>query len=161
MRKSTLGNVEAKVEAAPRLGMLIHEAVREAIERAVDEELEAALGAKLYARTEERRGFRNGIRTRSLTGPTGKFEMNVPRGTLFTKSGKEEWRSRVLPRYSRTDRRGQRGRDGGVPERSEHTADPRRVVAVAARRTAQQERRVARDRDAKGRVRRVEEARSR
>jgi putative transposase len=101
MRKSTLGKVEAKVEAAPRLGMLIHEAVREAIERAVDEELEAALGAKVYARTEGRRGYRNGSRTRSLTGPTGKFEMNVPRGTLFTKSGKEEWRSRVLPRYSR------------------------------------------------------------
>jgi putative transposase len=97
MRKST----QAKVEAAPRLGLMIHEAVREAIERAVDEELEASLGARLYARTEERRGYRNGSRTRTLTGPTGKFEMEVPRATMFTKSGREEWRSKVLPRYSR------------------------------------------------------------
>jgi putative transposase len=100
MRKSTLEKVETKVEA-PRLGMMIHEAVREAIERAVDEELEASLGAKPYARTEERRGYRNGVRTRSLTGPTGTFEMNVPRATLFARSGGEEWRSKVLPRYSR------------------------------------------------------------
>src|SRR5262245_15962887 len=77
MRKSTHGTVEAKVEATPRLGMMIHEAVRKAIERAVDEELAAARGAKAYARTEERRGYRNGSRTRTLTGPTGKFEMNV------------------------------------------------------------------------------------
>jgi putative transposase len=97
MRKST----QAKVEAAPRLGLMIHEAVREAVERAVEEELEAALGAKLYARTEERRGYRNGSRTRTLTGPTGKFEMEVPRATMFTKDGREEWRSKVLPRYSR------------------------------------------------------------
>jgi transposase-like protein len=80
---------------------MIHEAVRAAIERAVDEELEAALGAKAYVRTEERRGYRNGSRTRTLAGPTGKFEMNVPRGTMFTKDGREEWRSKVLPRYAR------------------------------------------------------------
>ncbi|CAN5197970.1 IS256-like element IS1553 family transposase [soil metagenome] len=97
MRKSTLG----KVEAAPRLGVLIHEAVRKAIERAVEEELAAALGAPVYARTEERRGYRNGSRSRSLTGPTGKFEMNVPRATMFTKDGGDEWRSKLLPRYAR------------------------------------------------------------
>jgi transposase-like protein len=27
--------------------------------------------------------------------------MNVPRATMFTKDGREEWRSRMLPRYSR------------------------------------------------------------
>jgi transposase-like protein len=80
---------------------MIHAAVRAAIERAVDEELEAALGATLYARTEDRRGYRNGSRSRTLTGPTGKFEMSVPRGTMFTEDGREEWRSKVLPRYSR------------------------------------------------------------
>jgi transposase-like protein len=81
---------------------MIHEAVRAAVERAVEEELEAALGAKPYARTEDRRGHRNGSRSRSLTGPTGKFEMNVPRATMFAKGGtEEEWRSTIVPRYSR------------------------------------------------------------
>lgn len=97
MRKSTLGTVEA----APRLGVMIHEAVRVAIERAVEEELEAALGAPPYARSEGRRGYRNGSRPRSLTGPTGKFAMQVPRATMFTNEGKAEWRSSLLPRYAR------------------------------------------------------------
>jgi putative transposase len=98
MRKNTLRTVE---EAAPRLGVMIHDAVRVAIEKAVDEELEAALGAKTYARTDERRGYRNGSRSRTLSGPTGKFELDVPRATMFTKRGNAEWRSSILPRYSR------------------------------------------------------------
>ncbi len=90
MRKVTL----RQVEVAPRLGVMIHEAVREAIERAVAEELEAALGARSYARTEQRRGYRNGTRSRTLTGPTGTFEMTVPRATMFSSEGKQaEWRS--------------------------------------------------------------------
>lgn len=97
MRKSTLG----KVEAAPRLGVLIHDAVRAAIERAVEEELEAALGVAPYARNEGRQGYRNGTRPRSLTGPTGKFAMKVPRATMFTTEGKKEWRSSLVPRYAR------------------------------------------------------------
>lgn len=97
MRKSTLG----KVEEAPRLGVLIHDAVRAAIERAVEEELEAALGVAPYARNEGRQGYRNGTRPRSLTGPTGKFAMKVPRATMFTKAGKAEWRSALVPRYAR------------------------------------------------------------
>lgn len=97
MWKSTM----RKVEGAPRLGAMIHEAVRAAVERAVEEELEAALGARFYARTEDRRGHRNGSRSRSLTGPTGKFEMNVPRATMFAEGGSEEWRSTIVPRYSR------------------------------------------------------------
>lgn len=110
MEKSTR-KVDAVEEVrAPRLGMMIHEAIRNAIELAVEEELQAALGAPRYARTEERRGHRNGSRTRTLTGPTGKFEMRVPRGTIFEErvrqSGgmervKREWRSTILPRYQR------------------------------------------------------------
>lgn len=91
-----------KNEPRGRLGMMIHQAVREAIERAVDEELESALGASPYSRTELRRGYRNGSRTRTLTGPTGACELRVPRGTMFTRDGeREEWRSQILPRYSR------------------------------------------------------------
>lgn len=97
MGKST----QVKDEGAPRLGVLIHEAVRAAIERAVEEELEVALGAGPYARSEHRRGHRNGSRHRSLTGPTGKFAMQVPRATIMTKEGKSEWRSTLLPRYAR------------------------------------------------------------
>jgi transposase-like protein len=99
MRKVILKQVQ--VEAAPRLGMMIHDAVGAAIEKAVYEELEAALGAQPYARTEQRRGYRNGSRPRTLTGPTGKFELDVPRATMFTKGRQEEWRSTILPRYSR------------------------------------------------------------
>ena len=83
MRKSTL----KKVDAAPRLGELIHAAVRVAIESAVEEELASTLGADAYARTEGRRGYRNGSRPRTLTGPTGKLEMRIPRGTIFTPKG--------------------------------------------------------------------------
>lgn len=94
----------------PRLGELIHEAVREAIELAVATELEESLGAAPYMRTEDRRGYRNGSRTRMLTGPTGTFEMQVPRGTMFggrvrqsgqTECVTKEWRSKILPRYQR------------------------------------------------------------
>lgn len=99
MRKVILKQVE--VEAAPRLGVMIHDAVRAAIEKAVNEELVAALGAPAYARTEQRRGYRNGSRPRTLTGPTGKFELEVPRATMFTEGGEQEWRSTILPRYSR------------------------------------------------------------
>lgn len=96
-----MGEIISKGEPRPRLMMMIHEAVREAIERAVEEELEAALGAPRHARVETRRGYRNGTRERSLTGPTGKFEMRVPRATMFTENGVEEWRSKLVPRYQR------------------------------------------------------------
>lgn len=94
--------VTRKVEPRGRLGMMIHAAVREAIERAVEEELAEALGAPPYARSDGRRGYRNGSRERTLTGPTGKFDLSVPRATMFTSNGAhEEWRSKLLPRYAR------------------------------------------------------------
>src|SRR6185312_12060751 len=90
-----------KVEPKPSLIVMIHDQVRVAIEAAVEEELAAALGAPRYARTSERRGHRNGTRTRTLAGPTGTFEMRVPRGTLFEKGEAKEWSSTILPRYQR------------------------------------------------------------
>lgn len=83
------------------LGELIHDAVRVAIELAVQEELSAALGAAPYERAEVRHGYRNGARPRQLSGPTGPLPLKVPRATLFTPRGEEEWSSKVLPRYQR------------------------------------------------------------
>jgi putative transposase len=90
-----------KIEPKPSLSVLIHEHVRVAIEQAVEEELAAALGAPRYERAPDRRGYRNGTRTRTLTGPTGPFEMRVPRGTIVEKEQTKEWRSTILPRYQR------------------------------------------------------------
>ncbi len=83
------------------LGELIHQAVRAAIEYAVQEELAEALGVDAYERAKQRRGYRNGQRQRTLSGPTGPAELTVPRATLFTKQGRCEWSSRILPRYQR------------------------------------------------------------
>jgi transposase-like protein len=85
------------------LGELIHERIRGAIERAVAEELEAALGRR-YERIEadERRGYRHGTRVRTLTGPTGPLELEVPRARLRESDGTaREWRSHLVPRYER------------------------------------------------------------
>jgi transposase-like protein len=83
------------------LGELIHAAVRRAIEQAVEEELAAALSAAPWERTGTRRGYRNGHKARTLTGPTGPLPLTLPRGTLFTPAGAQEWRSALVPRYQR------------------------------------------------------------
>jgi transposase-like protein len=85
------------------LGELIHERIRGAIEQAVVEELAAALGRR-YERLEadDRRGYRHGTRLRTLTGPTGPVELEVPRARLRESDGTtREWRSRLVPRYER------------------------------------------------------------
>jgi transposase-like protein len=93
---------EAGRERAPAsLGELIHRWVRRAIEMAVHEELEAALGAARYERTGARRGYRNGTSERTLTGPTGPLPLTVPRALLGTGPGAPEWRSALVPRYTR------------------------------------------------------------
>jgi putative transposase len=80
---------------------LIHQHVRAVVEQAVQEELAAVLGVELYERSEVRRGVRNGVKTRVLTGPTGPLELRVPRARLSTRSGSEEWTSKLLPPYQR------------------------------------------------------------
>ncbi len=79
------------------LGELIHAAVRRTIEVAVDEELSAALGARPYERGGQRRGYRNGTKSRTVTGPTGPLALRVPRASLFTATGGQEWTSRLAP----------------------------------------------------------------
>jgi len=83
------------------LGELIHAAVRQTIEVAVDEELTAALGARPYERGGQRRGYRNGTKPRTVTGPTGPLALTVPRASLFSATGAQEWTSHLLPRYQR------------------------------------------------------------
>jgi transposase-like protein len=79
------------------------------IEELVKEELEHALGARRYQRVEgdagERRGHRHGSRSRTLTTSLGPAEIEVARGRLFERTGRtKEWRSKLLPRYSRRTR---------------------------------------------------------
>jgi putative transposase len=83
------------------LGELIHAAVRRTIEVAVDKELTAVLGARMYERGGQRRGYRNGTKPRTVTGPTGPLALRVPRASLFTATGAQEWVSRLVPRYER------------------------------------------------------------
>ena len=83
------------------LGALIHAAVREAIEVAVEAELAATLGAGRYERRDGRQGYRNGTKTRTLSGPTGAVALSLPRATVATSTGRQEWRSTLVPRYQR------------------------------------------------------------
>jgi len=83
------------------LGALIHAAVREAIEVAVEVELAATLGAGRYERRDGRQGYRNGTKTRTLSGPTGAMALTLPRATVATSTGRQEWRSTLVPRYQR------------------------------------------------------------
>jgi hypothetical protein len=75
------------------LGELIHAAVRGAIEAAVEAELAATLGAGRYERCDSRQGYRNGTKTRTLSGPTGALRLSLPRATVATSAGRQEWRS--------------------------------------------------------------------
>ena len=83
------------------LGELIHAAVRGAIEAAVEAELAATLGADRYERRDSRQGYRNGTKTRTLSGPTGAMALSLPRATVATSTGRQEWRSMLVPRYRR------------------------------------------------------------
>ena len=83
------------------LGELIHAAVRGAIEAAVEAELAATLGAGRYERRPARQGYRNGTKTRTLSGPTGAMALTLPRATVATSTGRQEWRSTLVPRYQR------------------------------------------------------------
>ena len=83
------------------LGVLIHQHVRAAVEQAVHEELAVVLGVGLYERSTARRGERNGTKSRTLTGPTGPLELTLPRARVFTPTGKQEWASKLVPRYQR------------------------------------------------------------
>jgi len=83
------------------LGELIHAAVRGAIEAAVEAELAVTLGAGRYERRDSRHGYRNGTKTRTLSGPTGAMALTLPRASVETSTGRQEWRSTLVPRYQR------------------------------------------------------------
>ena len=80
--------------------------LREAIEVVLEEELTEALGCSRYDRSEQRSGYRNGRSERSITTETGLQLLRVPRGRVRRPDGTtEEFRSEVLPRYSRRTRK--------------------------------------------------------
>ena len=84
------------------LGELIHQAVRRTIEQAVEEELAVALGAGAYERRAARSGYRHGSKARTLSGPTGPVELQLPRGRVVRDDGStEEFQSTLVPRYQR------------------------------------------------------------
>jgi hypothetical protein len=75
--------------------------VRGAIETAVEMELAATLGAGRYERRSSRQGYRDGTKTRTLHGPTGALALTLPRGTVTTAGGQQEWTSTLVPRCQR------------------------------------------------------------
>lgn len=81
---------------------VLRPAIRDAIETALAKELSAVLGAARYERISRRLGYRNGVHVRELGTPLGQVTVAVPRARVQgTDGGVQEWRSGVLPRYSR------------------------------------------------------------
>jgi len=81
---------------------VIRKSVRGVIEQILDEEMNVALGAGRYERMRDRKGYRHGSEPREISTGLGEVTMLVPRGRIFSKSGKKvEWESQVLPRYVR------------------------------------------------------------
>ncbi|MFH2202162.1 MAG: IS256 family transposase [Elusimicrobiota bacterium] len=68
----------------------------------LSEEADAFLGAGSYQRSDSRRGYRHGSVRREITTSFGKTPFDRPRAKLFAEDGHlAEWRSTMLPRYSR------------------------------------------------------------
>ncbi len=84
----------------------IRSRMRGFIEALLEEELTATLGRARYRRNGEGAGgYRHGTRQRQLLGSFGPLDITVPRARLSAAvGGTEEWRSAVLPRYTRMTR---------------------------------------------------------
>jgi transposase-like protein len=101
-------SAERREEFGPdAIEQVMRERIRETIERLVDEELAAALGAVKSGRVgEQRTGYRHGSRPRTLSTSLGPTTFTLPRARLHEPDGdRREWRSTVIPRYSRRTRR--------------------------------------------------------
>ena len=94
--------------------MGIRDRIRGFIEVLVDEELNDALGRARYQRPSRaadvetagaRAGYRHGRRKRQLLGSFGPVTISLPRARLTCDDGtRQEWHSKVLPRYARMTR---------------------------------------------------------
>ncbi len=94
--------VPALAMPADGFQVVIREAARLAIQAVLEEELTAALGREAWERSLAATGYRHGTISRSLVTSAGLVELAVPRGRLHQPDGSSvEWRSAVLPRYSR------------------------------------------------------------
>jgi transposase-like protein len=99
---------ERREEFGPdAIEQVMRERIRETIERLVDEELAAALGAVKSGRVgAQRTGYRHGSRPRTLSTSLGPTTFTLPRARLHEPAGeRREWRSTVIPRYSRRTQR--------------------------------------------------------
>ncbi len=86
---------------------LMRERIRATIESIVEEELETALGAARSQRVGPVRvGYRHGKRPRTLTTSLGATTIAMPRARIEGEDGRrDEWHSRVIPRYQRRTER--------------------------------------------------------
>jgi len=99
--------VESEVARFRRdIDQTLRERIRQAIQVVLDEELSEALGCDRHGRTASRLGYRNGSVEREVTTETGHQRFRVPRGRIDQDDGtRTEFRSQILPRYSRRTRR--------------------------------------------------------
>src|SRR4051812_12085598 len=75
------------------------------IEELVEEELEAAPRRGRHERDGAAKGHRHGRRPRRLVTTFGPLELAVPRARLRDAAGEREWKSGLLPAYTRLSRR--------------------------------------------------------
>jgi transposase-like protein len=88
------------------LESIIRDRVRQMIQVVVDEELSAVLGVNAHERGSDRRGYRHGhLPPRQVATSHGVVPITMPRARLFTDSGREEYRSQLVPRYARRSER--------------------------------------------------------
>jgi len=80
---------------------LIHARMTTAIETVLEEELAEFLCSEPYERAESRRGYRNGHVERVVTTASGARRISVPRARVMEGDRTVEFRSAVLPRYTR------------------------------------------------------------
>lgn len=89
-------------QAPDHLTQALTERVHRILQELVVKEADDFLSALSYQRTESRRGYRHGSVHRELTTSFGKTAFERPRVKVFSKEGGlVEWKSSLLPRYSR------------------------------------------------------------
>jgi transposase-like protein len=85
----------------------MRERIRGTIEIIVEQELQEAIGAASSERVgEHRAGYRQGHRARTLSTSLGATTIGMPRARIKGEGGqRQEWRSRIIPRYQRRTER--------------------------------------------------------
>lgn len=102
MKESTLLQTDPQGTFA-ELEAKIRDRIRTIVQVIVDVELTVALGGvESHERCEGRRGYRNGhLPERNVATAHGVVAIQVPRARIWTSTGTEEYKSRLVPRYAR------------------------------------------------------------